>query len=172
LTNTVVSWCVLQDSKRWLRSHGVTTSTETSYYMDAVRSLFQSASLDDYTALLLQMTTKWSQPFVQYFVDNIHPVIEQLGSWQLQPYGLTSSTTNQSESFNAVLKRLQAWTEAPVDAMVLSLYRLAQYYNAEISRGMNGLGSYTRRDGVDAGVTTTTAVTPLPDDIVDNIRIT
>ena len=33
-------------------------------------------------------------------------------------------TNNQSESFNATLKRLQRWREVPIDTIVLSLYHL------------------------------------------------
>ena len=52
-------------------------------------------------------------------------------------------TTNQSESFNAVLKRLHSWREVPLDAIVLSLYYLQSFYLNEIQRGFAGLGSYT-----------------------------
>lgn len=52
-------------------------------------------------------------------------------------------TTNQSESFNAVLKRLHSWREVPLDAIVLSLYHLQAFYLNEIQRGFAGIGSFT-----------------------------
>ena len=41
------------------------------------------------------------------------------------------------------MKDLQSWKEAPLDCMVLSLYRLQAYYYNEIKRGLSGLGQYT-----------------------------
>jgi len=120
---------------------------------------------------VLSLTTTWSQPFAKHFVDNIHPSIDRLGAWMLRPYGLESPTTNQSETFNYVLKRLQEWKEAPVDAMALSLFRLSQYHLVEIKRGLCGQGEYQLRVGVDACVTTVLPpVVGHPNDIVASIR--
>jgi hypothetical protein len=43
-----------------------------------------------------------------------------------------------SESLNRVVKALQNWKEAPVDAMVTALYQLQQYFINEIQRGLAG----------------------------------
>ena len=51
-------------------------------------------------------------------------------------------TSNQSESFNALLKRLQSWREVPVDAIVLALYYLQAFYSNEVQRGFAGLGNF------------------------------
>ena len=70
-----------------------------------------------------------------------------LGRWVIEkarvysPY--SGVTSNQSESFNAVLKRLQLWKEVPVDVIVLSLFYLQAYYHNEIQRGFCGLGNYS-----------------------------
>lgn len=55
----------------------------------------------------------------------------------------TGVTNNQSESFNATLKRLQRWREVPVDSIVLSLYHLQAYYHNEIQRGFAGMYMYS-----------------------------
>lgn len=69
-----------------------------------------------------------------------------MGRWILQKLRVYSPysgvTSNQSESFNVVLKRLQSWREVPVDVIVLSLFHLHAYYNNEIQRGFSGLGNY------------------------------
>ena len=52
-------------------------------------------------------------------------------------------TSNQSESFNAVLKRLHSWKQVPLDAIVLSLYHLQTFYLNEVERGFAGIGSFT-----------------------------
>ena len=87
---------------------------------------------------------KWSQPFAEYYTTTIHPNIERLGALNLRQYGMDSATTNQSESFNSVLKRLQDWREVPVDVMVLSLFRLTQFYLYEVRRDRSGYGGFTR----------------------------
>jgi len=110
---------------------------------------------------LISYVTKWSQPFATHFVDNIHPNVNHLGAWLLRPFGLDSATTNQSESFNYVLKRLQDWKEAPIDALVLSLFRLAQFHVAEIRRGRCGQGDFTLPEGVE----------PAPSDAVPSIAV-
>ena len=48
--------------------------------------------------------TTWSQLFSEYFTSHIHLAVDRIGSWKLRPFGLESATTNQAESFNAVLK--------------------------------------------------------------------
>jgi len=120
---------------------------------------------------LLSLTTTWSQPFSRYFVDHVHPSIDRLGAWLLRPYGMESATTNQSEAFNFVLKRLQEWREAPIDAMALSLFRLSQFHYAEIQRGRCGQGDFCLRPGVSAVHSDVVpALRSRPDDIVARIR--
>jgi len=50
----------------------------------------------------------------------------------------TGVTTNQSESFNATLKRLQKRKEVQVDAILLSLYHIQAFYYNEVQRGLAG----------------------------------
>lgn len=38
-----------QEVKRWVNERGVTSTEETSYYMDSVRDLFSCATLKEYT---------------------------------------------------------------------------------------------------------------------------
>ena len=65
-----------------------------------------------------------------------------IGRWVLEPlkvyHPFTGVTTNQSESFNSVLKRLQKWREVPVDTIILTLYHLQAYFYNEIQRGLAG----------------------------------
>ena len=61
-----------------------------------------------------------------------------LGRFVLEPLGIyhpfTGVTNNQSESFNAALKRLQDWREVPIDSVILTLYHLQSYFHNEIQR--------------------------------------
>ena len=100
--------------------------------------------------------------------------MSSIGAWELAPYGMDSATTNQYKSFNYVLKNLQDWKEAPVDAMALSLYRLSAFHCYEIKRGHCGVGNYVLRTGLSAVQSTDSApadnsVVP-PADIVHNVR--
>ena len=98
---------VQQDCRRWLNNHGVTNSTEMAYYLDCVRQLLGCDSEAAYKDLLIDFMSKWSKPFSEYFTTCIHKVNEHLGVWNLRRYSVESVTTNASESFNCVLKRLQ-----------------------------------------------------------------
>ena len=89
----------------------------------------------------------WSQPFVEYYMNEIHPdVTTCIGCWIVEPLGVynyySGVTTNQSEAFNTVLKRLQKWREAPLDSILFSLYQLQNYYFNEIQRGLCQSGDY------------------------------
>ncbi len=114
-----------------------------------------------YQDKLKEYQCKWSKAFVDYYMDNIHPQVRyrirsviialfflsqipvSLGRWVLeeldiyQPY--TGVTTNQSESFNALLKRLQRWREVPIDTILLSLYHLQGFFYNEFQRGLAGM---------------------------------
>ena len=96
----------------------------------------------------------------------------------MEPLGIYSPisgiTTNQSESFNALLKRYGQWREAPLDSMVLGLYFLQSYHHNEIQRGYGGIGSYTLFSECTFAaipqdeVITSTVISP--DEIVDKIK--
>ena len=62
-----------------------------------------------------------------------------------QRFKMAKITTNQSESLNAVMKRLNDWTEVPIDAMATSLFQLTQSYVREIMRWryLPGVDGYT-----------------------------
>ena len=72
--------------------------------------------------------------------------IHLLGCWVLEELNIyhpsSGITNNQSESFNATLKRLQHWREVPVDIIILSLYHLQAFYYNETMRGYSGEQSF------------------------------
>jgi hypothetical protein len=136
----------ISSAKYWLRKHGA-NSTEIPVYIADIRSLLQSESEIDYLDNLSMLKDKWSNPFTEYFMTEIHPDIpSSLGRWVLEQLNIytpySGVTTNQSEGFNSVLKRLLQWKEAPVDSFVLSLYHLQVYYYNEIKRGLCQIGNF------------------------------
>ena len=92
------------------------------------------------------MKQRWSAPFSDYYTNHIHPDIQSIARWAIEPYGVyhpySGITNNQSESLNHVLKQLQEWRESPLDCMILALNHLQSYYKVEIVRGQHGLGKY------------------------------
>ena len=136
---------LFRDAMRWLRSHGA-PAQDVSVYLSDVRALFHLPTKEGYTLKLTQMAKKWSAPFFDYYRTNIHPDIESIARWAIEPYGVydpySGVTNNQAEGMNYVLKDLQQWREAPVDCMVLALHYLQGYYRVEIARGQQGLGNY------------------------------
>lgn len=98
------------------------------------------------------------------------PVLEKLGVYN--PY--SGVTSNQSECFNSVLKRLQSWREVPVDAIVLALYHLQAFYHNEVQRGFAGLGNYSLCATFEAAKRSADELNIIPafppEDIVNRIR--
>lgn len=136
---------LIRASKRWLSSHGA-LSLDIAVYLSDLRSLLHSASEEEYQMSIKKMENKWSAAFFEYFVQNVHPNMSELGRWAIEKYSVYSPysgvTSNQAESLNKVLKQLQSWKEAPIDSMVLSLHYLQCFYTVELHRGFNKLGNY------------------------------
>ena len=68
-----------------------------------------------------------------------------MGSWVLLPYGIELLSNNQSESFNASMKRLINWKEQTIDVMANSLRKITLFYEIKIRRGRLGCRDYTLR---------------------------
>ena len=76
--------------------------------MEDVRCLLSSATEDAYKAQMEHFMKLWDVQFEQYYMKEIHPNIHLIGRWRLEELGIynpySGVTTNQSESFNRVLK--------------------------------------------------------------------
>lgn len=84
---------------------------------------------------------------MHYFYDNFNDsVFHKAGRWILESHGVYCSTsgitTNTSESFNAVLKRLLSHGEVRVDEIIIAWYFLQNFYYREVLRGRCLLGNY------------------------------
>ena len=84
--------------------------------------------------------------------------------------------TNASESFNAVLKRLQEWKEVPLDVIAQGCEQLCSFFDVELLRGRYDLVTYRLRKELrkyycrEDDKPIFRKVTPL-DDIVTNLRL-
>ena len=136
---------IFQDVRRWLTARGAPQS-ECTLYIGHLRQLFSQPSLEEYEATLQQLRGVWDGVFNEYYTKHIHPDVDQrVGRWQLESLGVytySGVTTNMAESINKVVKALQNWKEAPVDAMLMALYQLQQYHHNEMERGLAGIGEY------------------------------
>lgn len=169
---------IFRCAMRWLQSHGA-PSQDVALYTEDIRHLLHLPSEKDYNSELEQLSYKWSAPFYDYYMHNIHSDIHCIARWAVEPLGVynpfSGVTNNQAEGLNFVLKQLQDWKEAPIDAMVLALNYLQGYYLVEISRGKQGLGNYhlhrsfAYMSEVQPIVLTEQSVF-VPEDIVDRIK--
>ena len=145
-----------------------------------MKDLFHKPSRDAYEAELNQRKATWSNLITQYYMKNIHSeVYTSIDRWILEEEGVYSPfsgmVTNQSESFNMVLKSLQEWKEVPVDCIVLSFYHLQAFFMNEITRGLANQGNYQLHTQFlpmmeETEISQTTFLCVSPRDIVSRIR--
>jgi hypothetical protein len=133
---------IYADVRNWLLKHGAPIS-DISIITSHLRTLFNQPSQQDYEEKLSEMSGVWDDLFREYYLQHIHKEVDTgIGRWRLEQLGLYTAdsgvTTNLSESLNKVIKALQGWKEAPVDAMMTALYQLQQYFINEIQRGLAG----------------------------------
>lgn len=137
---------ILRDIRFWLRQHGA-PATDVSVYLNDASRFFCCSTKNVYDGLLSELQKTWDATFKQYYMTNIDPDIpHSIGRWVLEKHNIynpySGITNNQSESLNRVIKDLQSWKEAPLDCLVLALYRLQAFYSNEIKRGLAGIGEY------------------------------
>ena len=78
-----------------------------------------------------------TQAFSTYFKKYIDPDMERMGYWALKECSTDHLlTTNQAESFNAVLKRFTKNEKLAVDLMVLKLYEISKHFERRTARGL------------------------------------
>ena len=86
----------------------------------------QNNKLEAFEINIERLSAKWSQAMVSYFNDNLKDDIQNRSSkFVLEPLGpydpYSGITNNSSGSINNMIKELQKWKEAPVDAVALFL---------------------------------------------------
>ena len=60
--------------KLWLRRHGA-VSAEIPIYVSNLRDLFHQPSEEAYRNKLEELKTKWSEAFLEYYYDSVHPEV-------------------------------------------------------------------------------------------------
>lgn len=136
---------IRRDIVFWLKKHGA-SSEDTKVYLADFFDLLRSNSEQDYTFKFDKLRTGWSKAFLDYFKEKLHQaIIKHAGAWILKRLNIykekSGITSNVSESFHAALKRLSQWKEMTMEAMVLSLYAMQNFYWRETLRGLCNTGS-------------------------------
>ena len=85
---------IFQNAVRWLRSHGA-PSHDISVYLSDLRELFHLSTKEEYEEKLDQLACKWSAPFHQYYLQNVHTDIESIAQWAIDRFG--SQVTRQKD---------------------------------------------------------------------------
>ena len=60
--------------KLWLQRHGA-ISSEIPVYVSYLRELFHQPSEEAYISKLEELKTKWSNSFLEYYLESIHPEV-------------------------------------------------------------------------------------------------
>ena len=101
------------------KPHVVTFFPKETCSCPSTLTCYHIMALNDYTVALTNMTCKWSAPFHQYYMTHIHPDIDSIARWGIEPCGVYNPfrgvTHNQAEGFNHVLTicrngRKRLWT--------------------------------------------------------------
>lgn len=89
---------------------------------------------------------KWSRSFLNYFEKNIEYDLKNRCSFFktniFSAYTNKTPTNNISESLNKMIKQWNDWKELPLDALVLSLYKMQIFYVNEFNRCYRNMGDY------------------------------
>ena len=70
------------------------------------------------------MITRWSRPFVDYWMSRIHRDIEKFALWSMEAMNFPTTensvlTSNQCEAMNRINSEQQNWQEMSVDKAFL-----------------------------------------------------
>lgn len=77
--------------------------------------------------------------------------MKQMGAWALQTAGLELEMGKPSKALDATLNRFNGWKKSPIDEMILSLLRVAEFFDTKIIRaqyrqGAEAEAGYTLRE--------------------------
>lgn len=140
-------WRQVQASvRRWLKQQGA-TDVGCRSHLTQFKELLMCATEAEYKRRLEEFTQKWSDSFVEYYKQKIHPVVSHYaGRWILEPLGVyngyTGVTTNHCQGFDTLLQTFVDRQESAIESFALAFYYLQSYFNNEIQRSFAGVGNY------------------------------
>ena len=135
---------ILTDVELWLKKRSA-SHLEISVYKCQLQELLHCDSEHQLAMKINTLKPTWTDAFLTYFDSHLKCRLDLAYTGYLKSVGLPddSITTNMSESLNAVIKRFQDWEEAPIDSIVMAMYKLQLFYVTEMKRSRQGFGPYT-----------------------------
>lgn len=125
-------------------------SDDLTVYSRQLEQLLHAEDENEFEAMYSEFSEMWSLPVCDYLSEMKEALKTRACKWVLEEYEVydpfSGITNNICESLNATIKRLMSWKEAPIDAMILSLYYLQGFFKYEILRGKCGLGQFNLKD--------------------------
>ena len=101
--------------ENWVAKHGG-GKDDRSVLKSDFRYLIRAESKDDYQLKLMNVVTRWSQPFISYFMQHVAPEIEKFSLWTARSWNYPTTedsivTSNQCEHINRLAAEQQNWTQ-------------------------------------------------------------
>ena len=125
----------------------VTLLQTITLFKISYRHLIRCKSMGEYQEELSNMITRWSRPFVDYWMSKIHRDIDKFAAWSMEKmnFPMTENsvlTSNQCEAMNRINKEQQDWQEMAVDKAFLIGRDIQKAKVYDMARGMMGLGNF------------------------------
>lgn len=174
---------IIRDVQWYFKNSCNCTPEEVNYFINKIRELMSCETQNEFDKqwedTQHDKRFKEKKKVLPYLSNNIIPAIkEHAAVWVLRAACVKNPTlgitNNVSESFNAVLHRLQQWKEVPLDVISVSLHMLTSYYHREIARSIHQCGSWQVKDDYDF-MKREPSIMPFlsqvckPSEIVDNV---
>ena len=147
---------LIRSMKRYLnrKTPNEISKKEMTSFLDEIGNLIDAEKESHFRKIIEDINKKFAhkKSIIDYFNKNLLEDIEKysskLNTKKYQGFKGRRSTSNQSESFNKILKSVVEWEESQVDKMILVLYHLQNFYLCEFSRATKGLGKYKPNDSM------------------------
>ena len=177
---------IIRDLQWYLKGSYNCTPEDVNYFVNLLRTMMSRNTEEEFDSqwAVAQQDDHFKQnkKVYSYFSNNLIPAIkEHAAVWVLRTAHIKKPslgiTNNVSESFNAVLHRLQQWKQVPLDVITVSLHMLSCYYHREIVHSIHQCGTWQLKDEYDF-IKREPSMMPLlpqvcqPSEIVENVCTT
>lgn len=149
---------IIKDLQWYLKGSCNCTPEDVNYFVNFLRTVMSCETEEEFDRQwgIAQRNDHFTQKkkVLSYFSNNLIPAVkEHAAVWVLRAAHVKNPslgiTNNVSESFNAVLHRLQQWKQVPLDVITVSLHMLSSFYHREIVRSMHQCGAWQLKDEYD-----------------------
>lgn len=140
---------LIRDVKQWLHTNNA-IQDDFKVYINEIKYLIEIKNENEFDKKLNEYKIKWSRSFFNYFEKNIEYDLKNRCSFlktnRFSAFANKTPTNNISESLNKMIKQWNDWKELPLDALVLSLYKMQIFYVNEFNRCYRNMGDFHIKD--------------------------